>query len=94
MDKPIRQIFLSYSRPDQDQAEQIARRLDQQGHRVWYGQAKIVPGDSWSDALDRGVRESSHCLVIVGPGDVRPGPFLEQQTEEAAFCQPQQEQRG
>ncbi len=68
----IRQIFLSYSRPDQDQVEQIARRLDQEGYKIWYDQAKIVPGESWSDALDRGLRESSHCLVFVGPGEVRP----------------------
>jgi hypothetical protein len=50
----IQQIFLSYSRPDQDQAEQIAVRLDREGYRVWYDQAKIVPGESWSDALERG----------------------------------------
>ena len=56
----IQQIFLSYSRPDQDQVEQIAVRLDREGYKVWYDQAKIVPGESWSDALDSGLRESSH----------------------------------
>jgi hypothetical protein len=72
MDNPNRQIFLSYSRPDQDQVEQIAIRLDRAGYRVWYDQAELVPGDVWSDKLDQALRNSSHCLVCIGPGAARP----------------------
>lgn len=61
----IRQIFLSYSRPDQDPVGHIAGRLDREGDRVWYDKAKIVPGESWGDALERGLLESSHCLVCI-----------------------------
>jgi hypothetical protein len=44
VNKNAQQIFLSYSRPDQDQVEQIARRLDKEGYKVWYDNASLVPG--------------------------------------------------
>ena len=72
VDSPVRQIFLSYSRSDQDQVEQIAIRLDRAGYRVWFDRVKLIPGDSWSDQLDQALRESSHCLVCISQGAARP----------------------
>ncbi|MEW8338491.1 MAG: SUMF1/EgtB/PvdO family nonheme iron enzyme [Candidatus Thiodiazotropha taylori] len=76
----IKQIFLSYSSPDQDQVEQIARRLDEEGYKVWYDNASLVPGECWSDALDQGLRDSSHCLVFVGSDTLNPWQHEEVRT--------------
>ncbi|WP_316368099.1 nSTAND1 domain-containing NTPase [Candidatus Thiodiazotropha sp. CDECU1] len=80
VDINVKQIFLSYSSPDQDQVEQIARRLDREGYKVWYDNASLVPGESWSDALDKGLRGSSHCLVFVGSDRLNPWQHEEVRT--------------
>ncbi|MES9943630.1 MAG: SUMF1/EgtB/PvdO family nonheme iron enzyme [Candidatus Thiodiazotropha sp.] len=80
VDINVKQIFLSYSSPDQDQVEQIARRLDREGYKVWYDNASLVPGESWSDALDQGLRGSSHCLVFVGSDRLNPWQHEEVRT--------------
>ncbi|MET0068388.1 MAG: toll/interleukin-1 receptor domain-containing protein, partial [Candidatus Thiodiazotropha sp.] len=79
-DTKINRIFLSYSSPDQDQVEQVARRLDREGYKVWYDNASLVPGESWSDALDQGLRDSSHCLVFIGSDTLNPWQHEEVRT--------------
>ncbi|MES9922730.1 MAG: TIR domain-containing protein, partial [Candidatus Thiodiazotropha endolucinida] len=76
----IKQIFLSYSSPDQDQVERVARRLDKEGYKIWYDNASLVPGECWSDALDQGLRDSSHCLVFVGSDTLSPWQHEEVRT--------------
>jgi hypothetical protein len=59
--------FLSHSHQDAESVEALARRLeDEAGLRVWLDQWVLVPGESWRQAMARGLDESRCCLVCVG----------------------------
>lgn len=71
------QVFISYSHSDDDWARQFAESLVNQGLNVWYDQ-QIVPGESWSDAIATGIRESPVMLFVISPEYInRPNLFLE-----------------
>lgn len=57
------QIFISYSSPDKDWVKEFAKSLGSRGLTVWLDQDRIRAGDSISDAIEGGLRESSHVTV-------------------------------
>jgi hypothetical protein len=76
MDKP--QIFISYSSADADWARSFAEALKQRGERVWFDEFEISVGDSLSDALEAGLRESDVFVTLVEPENLhKPTLFFE-----------------
>ncbi len=63
----IKQVFISHAIQDTALAHRLARDLHQVGVPVWIAPESIRPGESWVDAIERGLGESSHALVVLTP---------------------------
>ena len=66
----IKQVFISYDSEDTQFAHRLASDLQQLGVRVWIAPESIRPGEDWVDAINRGLGESSHMLVVLTPAAV------------------------
>jgi TIR domain len=76
MDKP--QVFISYSHADSEWARSFAEALKKLGQRVWFDQFEIQAGQSWSDALETGLRDSDVFVTLVERENLhRPNLFFE-----------------
>ena len=65
------QIFISYDSEDAKFAQRLAIDLKNQGARVWIAPDSILPGESWVDAIERGLRESTHTVIVLTPAGLR-----------------------
>ncbi|HVE87855.1 MAG TPA: TIR domain-containing protein, partial [Myxococcales bacterium] len=74
-------FFLSHSSADEQSVTSIARQLEKQGIPTWLSAWKLSPGDVWQDKLSQALRESSGCIVFLGPGGAAPW-----HTEEVRFA--------
>jgi hypothetical protein len=71
------QVFLSHSTADKPAAENLARRLAEEGIEAWLDKWNLIPGASWQPAIEDALKECESCAVFVGPEGL--GPW---QTEE------------
>ena len=65
-----RQIFLSHARQDADFAHKLAADLRFHGWQVWIAPDSIQPGESWVNAINRGLAESGIFLLALTPDAV------------------------
>lgn len=70
-DQPF-DAFLSHSGADKPAVETLAQRLRSVGIHPWLDKWQLIPGESWQEGLEKGLRESSVCVVFFGPGGVGP----------------------
>src|SRR5512140_2750961 len=69
---PRPEIFLSYSRADTEAVKAIALLLHQQAIPTWLDEWNLTPGRPWVDEVGKALRESSGCIVFLGPGGMGP----------------------
>ncbi len=62
-----KQVFISHATKDAKFAHRLADDLRRPGVRVWIAPESIRPGESWVSAIERGLRESSHAVVVLTP---------------------------
>lgn len=60
-------VFFSRSTPDKPSVVELARRLAQQGIKVWLDEWCLIPGNRWQPGLERGLAEAETCAVFIGP---------------------------
>lgn len=66
------QVFICYSRKDRGFVDQLVRDLNARGVMTWRDVDRIS-GDvkahtaSWRNAIDQGLRESTHMIVVLSP---------------------------
>jgi hypothetical protein len=60
-------IFISSQSKDREWVRRLVDALSEQSLRVWYDEAEIKPGDSWSDRIEEGLRESSYTVFVITP---------------------------
>jgi hypothetical protein len=66
-DKKDFDTFLSYAHDDAEWVEEVAHRLESEcGFRVWFDKWRMIPGESWQEAMARGLRSASTCAVCLG----------------------------
>ncbi len=70
-----RKVFISHSTEDADWARSFAKALRDRGVVVWFDEFEIQPGESPSDALETGLRNSD-VLVALFDGDSASKPNL------------------
>lgn len=70
-------VFLCHSRIDKPEVEELARRLKQEGIEPFLDKWNLIPGQPWQEALEKALRQSAACAVIIGSG-----PFGPWQSEE------------
>jgi len=63
-------VFISYARPDRALAADLAERLTQAGHDVWWD-TNLVGGHNFNKAIDEQLRKSDVVIVIWTPSSAR-----------------------
>ena len=75
MSRP-KQVFISYSRADEEWANPFAEALEKRGITVWFDQFAIAPGESLPEAIEAGLRESDVFVTLLSPTHPLPKPAL------------------
>jgi hypothetical protein len=60
-------IFISYSRRDQEFVTRLASDLDQHVTGVWFDQSAIRAGQRWHDEILQGIRECKAFILVLSP---------------------------
>jgi hypothetical protein len=60
-------IFVSYSRRDKTQCDEIVRTLEGKGFKVWQDTKNIRGGDKWRADVERGIRDADIFVVLLSP---------------------------
>ncbi len=64
------QIFISYSRRDQEFVFKLATDLEARGGRVWLDQADIQGGTQWRQSIANGIEQSGAFLLVISPDSI------------------------
>jgi hypothetical protein len=60
-------IFISYSRRDQEFVTRLASDLDAQVTGVWFDQSTIQVGENWHDEIMEGIRDCKAFILVLSP---------------------------
>jgi TIR domain len=60
-------IFISYSRRDQEFVARLASDLDKQVAGVWFDQSDIQVGQQWHDEIIDGIRKCKAFILVLSP---------------------------
>jgi len=72
-------VFLSHNRAQKDWARTLARRLRDEGFKVWFDEWCLHGGESWIAGLETGIEQSEHLAFVVSPESKdAPWPNFEQ----------------
>lgn len=61
------QLFISYSRKDEEFAHRVSASLLDLGADIWMDKTEIHVAEIWSDAIQRGLDECGYMLLIISP---------------------------
>ena len=71
--------FLSYNSQDRAAVEALARRLRDEGLRLYLEVWELAPGREFQSALTEGIGDSQSCVVFLGPNGLGPWQYEEVQ---------------
>jgi len=77
-----KQVFISHAKEDAQFAHRLADDLRRLGVQVWIAPESIHPGESWVDAIERGLEESSHTVSVLTPKALK-SRWVKKETEVA-----------
>jgi hypothetical protein len=60
-------VFLSYSKPDEPWARQIASGLEKAGFEVWDANRRVLPGGNWALEIAEALKRSEAMVVLISP---------------------------
>jgi hypothetical protein len=63
-------IFISYSRRDQEFVRRLASDLDAHVAGVWLDQSAIRAGQKWHDEILEGIRDCKALVLVLSPDAV------------------------
>jgi len=66
----IKEIFISYSRRDQEFVTRLALELNAQVAGVWFDQSAIQAGQKWHDEIMDGIRECKAFILVLSPDSI------------------------
>ena len=75
-------VFISHANQDAQFAHRLADDLRRLGVQVWIAPESIRPGEGWVRAIERGLAESSHVLVVLTPAALE-SKWVEKETDVA-----------
>jgi formylglycine-generating enzyme required for sulfatase activity len=78
----MRTVFISHATQDAQFAHRLADDLKRSGVQVWIAPGNIRPGERWVRAIDRGLAESSHMVIVLTPAALK-SKWVEMETDAA-----------
>ena len=75
-------IFISYSRRDQEFVSRLAADLNEQVAGVWFDQSALQVGQNWHDAILDGIRDCKAFVVVLSP-DAIESRYVHEEVETA-----------
>ena len=75
-------IFISYSRKDQEFVIRLASDLDAKVDGVWFDQSDIQAGDKWRDQIAAGIRHCKVFVLVLSP-DSAASPYVKDELDQA-----------
>lgn len=66
----VNDIFISYSRHDQEFVRRLATDLNAQVAGVWFDQSTIQLGQKWRDEIMDGIRECKSFILVLSPDSI------------------------
>lgn len=63
----MKEIFISYSRRDQEFVTRLASDLNAQVAGVWFDQSAIQAGEKWHDEIMEGIRDCKAFVLVLSP---------------------------
>ncbi|MBI5604969.1 MAG: TIR domain-containing protein, partial [Deltaproteobacteria bacterium] len=85
--------FLSYSSRDQVFVNKLWEDLRQNGIKVWIDQDKLLPGDLFVEAIEKGLNESRTVCMVVSPESLRSNWVREEYLRAIDLCVRTEQQR-
>ncbi|MGZ9165920.1 MAG: toll/interleukin-1 receptor domain-containing protein, partial [Anaerolineales bacterium] len=77
-----KEIFISYSRRDQEFVARLAADLDAHVAGVWFDQSAIQAGENWHDELMEGIGECKAFVLVLSP-DAGDSPYVREEVNKA-----------
>ena len=74
-------VFLSYSHVDESHVEELTRRINDHGMKVWIDKWVLVPGGKWQPAIAHGLKKANSCAVCIG--EQTPSGWFREEIERA-----------
>ncbi len=78
-------IFISYSRRDQEFVTRLASDLDAQVAGVWFDQSAIQAGENWHDEIMKGIHECTAFVLVLSPDAMKSRHVLEEVNKALEF---------
>lgn len=75
-------IFISYSRRDQEFVTRLATDLDTRVSGVWFDQSTIQVGQKWHDEIMDGIRECKAFILVLSP-DAAESRYVQEEVNKA-----------
>ncbi|HVF24874.1 MAG TPA: toll/interleukin-1 receptor domain-containing protein [Anaerolineales bacterium] len=75
-------IFISYSRRDQEFVTRLAGDLDAQVAGVWFDQSTIQLGQKWYDEIMEGIRDCKAFILVLSP-DAAESKYVREEVNKA-----------
>jgi hypothetical protein len=66
-------VFISYSRTDEEMAMRVRTALGKKGVRVWIDTEQILPGDLFVSKMEDGLEQSASVAILVSPASMESG---------------------
>ena len=77
-----KEIFISYSRRDQEFVTRLASDLDPQVAGVWFDQSAIQAGEKWHDEIMEGIHECKAFIRVLSQDAVE-SPYVREEVNKA-----------
>jgi hypothetical protein len=79
-------VFISHANEDAHFARRLAADIEQMGIGVWIAPESILPGEPWVTAIERGLAQSAHVIIMLSPQSVL-SPWVKRETDAAISLQ-------
>jgi len=63
-------LFISYSRKDEDEAKKVYDDLTRVGLRIWFDRESLLPGQDWECEIKRAIRGSDFVILLLSNNSV------------------------
>lgn len=67
----MKRVFLSYANSDLAIARQVAAQLEDAGHKVWFADDAVFPGENWAQEIGKALDKSEAMVVLISPESMK-----------------------